>query len=192
MTDVPPTNAPTDPPNQPVTAPKTSSSWGTTILTAVSGLIGIVVGGFLTYLYGGSLETDKQRMQIQMAAYADYAKAQTALQRAGAEKDEHKKEAAENDAALKIRDAAFRIVVFSPPEVVRALAEFVEQSRNRPECNIPKTDIAVYQILRRQNLDPDYISTKRGQLIGQVPKDYRVSNEDVAMALFGCKLKQVP
>jgi hypothetical protein len=156
MTDVPPTNAPTDPPNQPATqpttTPKTSSSWGTTILTAISGLIGIVVGGFLTYLYGGSLETDKQRMQIQMAAYADYAKAQAALQRAGAEKDELKREAAENDAALKVRDAAFRIVIFSPPEVVRALAEFVEQSRNRPECNIPQTDIAVYQILRRQNL----------------------------------------
>jgi len=34
------------------------------LITALFGLIGVLVGGFLQYLYSGSLETDKQRMQI--------------------------------------------------------------------------------------------------------------------------------
>jgi hypothetical protein len=155
----------------------------------VFGLIGVLVGGFLQYLYSGSLETEKQRMQIQISAYADYAKAQAAWQRAGEENEQSKREAAENDAALKIRDAAFRIVVFSPAEVVGALAEFVEQSRDRKECDITRADIAVYQILRRQNLQSDYISIKRGHITGEVSNPDPVSDRDVAMALFGCKLK---
>jgi len=188
MTDIPPTQPPEQKPRE-----QKSSSWGPTLvsalITALFGLIGVLVGGFLQYLYSGSLETDKQRMQIQIAAHADYAKAQAAWQRAGAEEDKTKREAAENDAALKIRDAAFRIVVFSPPEVVKALAEFVEQSRDRKECDITSADIAVYQILRQRNLQPDYISTKRAQITGEVSDPDPVSNRDVAMALFGCKLK---
>lgn len=177
-----------DPPTAPTTPPKTSSPWGTALLTAVFGLIGVLVGSFLQYLYSGSLESEKQRMQIQISAYADYAKAQAAWQRAG-EENEFKREAAYNDAALKIRDAAFRIVVFSPAEVVRALAEFVEQSRDRKECDITRADIAVYQILRRQNLQSDYISIKRGPITGEVSNPDPVSDRDVAMALFGCNLK---
>jgi hypothetical protein len=81
------------------------------------------------------------------------------------------------DSSLRIRDAAFRIVVFSPPDVVRALAAFVEQSGDREECNTTDADIALYQIVRRQN-------TRQAS-----NSNYDVSNQDVAMALFGCKLK---
>jgi hypothetical protein len=63
---------------------------GIAFLTAVFGLIGVVVGGFLQYYFSSSLETEKQRMQIQLAAYADFAKAQAAWQRAGAETDDSK------------------------------------------------------------------------------------------------------
>jgi hypothetical protein len=41
-----------------------------------------VIGGFLQYHFSQSLETDKQRMQIQQTAHADFAKAQAAWQRA--------------------------------------------------------------------------------------------------------------
>jgi hypothetical protein len=166
MTDVPPT---TPPP-----APSKTSSWGIAILTALFGLLGVVVGGFLQYLYSGLLETEKQRMQIELSAYADFAKAQAAWQRAGMEKDQSKREAVENDAALKIRDAAFRIVVFSPPEVVGALSAFVEQSGNREECNLTQADIALYQTIRQQNSgqNSDFISNFiRRQLRGHVSRN---------------------
>jgi hypothetical protein len=193
-----PTVAPTPEPRpEPTPAPKTSS-WGTALLAGAFTLLGVVIGGFLQYLFSGLLETEKQRMQIQISAYADFAKAQAAWQRAQAQEegDESKKktarEAAIDDASLKIRDAAFRIVVFSPPEAVRALAEFVEQSGKRGECNITQADIALYQILRRQNSDQDsdYISNFiRQQIRGHASNSDQVSNEDIAMALFGCKLQ---
>ena len=183
MTDVPPRTAPNDVPTgepaktAPTSDPPKTSSWGTALLTAVFGLIGVVAGGFLQYYFSSSLETEKQRMQIQLSAYADFAKAQAAWQRAGAETDDAKRKEAIRDSSLRIRDAAFRIVVFSPPEVVRALAAFVQQSGDREECNTTDTDIALYQIVRRQNTR-------------QVSEsDHDVSNQDVAMALFGCKLK---
>ena len=63
-------------------APAKTSSWPTALLTAVFGLAGVVIGGFLQYHFSQSLETDKQRMQIQQTAHADFAKAQAAWQRA--------------------------------------------------------------------------------------------------------------
>ena len=101
---------------------------GTALLTALFGLIGVLVGGFIQYRVGEWLETGKQRMQIQLSAHADFAKAQAAWQRAQAQQegDESKKktarEAAIEDANLKLRDAAFRIVIFSPSDVVKAYA----------------------------------------------------------------------
>jgi hypothetical protein len=167
--------------------PAKTSSWGTALLAGIFGLIGVLVGGFLQYLFSGSLETEKQRMQIQLSAYADFAKAQAAWQRAQLERDELKKEAAKSDAALKIRDANFRIVVFSPPEVVRALAAFMEENHNE-QCGTTDADIAVYQTIRRQKLDSDYIPNLiTRKIMGQVSD--HVSNQEVAMALFGCKLK---
>ena len=98
--------------------PAKTSSW---LGTAAFGLAGVVIGGFLQYYFSQSLETDKQRMQIQQAAHADFAKAQAAWQRALREEDESKKKTAILDAQLKIQDAAFRIVIFSPSEVVRGI-----------------------------------------------------------------------
>jgi oligoribonuclease (3'-5' exoribonuclease) len=75
------------------------------------------------------------------------------------------------DAQLKIQDAAFRIVIFSPSEVVKAFAAFVQENHNQ-ECAPTRTGLAVYQTMRRQTLSSD-----------------NISDEDIAMALFGCKLK---
>ena len=148
--------------------PAKTSSW---LGTAAFGLAGVVIGGFLQYYFSQSLETDKQRMQIQQAAHADFAKAQAAWQRALREEDESKKKTAILDAQLKIQDAAFRIVIFSPSEVVKAFAAFVQEKQNQ-ECNTTKSDLAIYQKMRRQTLGKDDIS-----------------DQDIAMALFGCKLK---
>lgn len=151
--------------------PEKSSSWSTALLTGLFGLIGVGIGGFLQYHFSQSLETEKQRMQIQQTAHADFAKAQAAWQRALREEDESKKKTAILDAQLKIQDAAFRIVIFSPSEVVKAFAAFVQENHNQ-ECGPTRTDLAVYQKMRRQTLGDD-----------------NISDQDIAMALFGCKLK---
>lgn len=151
--------------------PAKSSSWSTALLTGLFGLIGVVTGGFLQYYFSQWLETDKQRMQIQQTAHADFAKAQAVWQRALREQDESKKKAAILDAHLKIQDAAFRIVIFSPSEVVKAFAAYVQENQNQ-ECGTTRGDLAIYQKMRRQILGKDDIS-----------------DQDVAMALFGCKLK---
>jgi hypothetical protein len=156
--------------SEPTPTPKTSQ-WVTGLVTGAIGLIGVALGGFLQYYTGGSLETEKQRMQIQISAYADFAKGQAAWQRARAEADESKKEEAFRDASLKIRDAAFRIVIFSPAELVRALAAFVEEN-HKEECETTEADLTLYRSIRRHVSSSDH-----------------VSNQDIAMALFGCKLK---
>jgi len=146
----------------------------TALITAVAGYL---VGSSLEnkkYEFGSSLETQKQYLQIQLSAYADFAKAQAAWQRA----DAVAKQLAQNagidpaitDASLKLREAIFRIVLFSPAEVVRAVAAFTEQTRNE-ECEVPEAELAVYQQMRRRI----------------IPED--VTNKEITMALFGCKLK---
>src|SRR5690348_12465925 len=122
-------------------------SLGPLILTAISGLVGVMVGGLLVYYFGGSQEVEKQRTQIQLSAYADFVKAQASLQRAEAqEKDRSRKAAAVDDANLKIRDAAFRMVIVSPAEVVEALAAFT-RDRHPQDCGAvtPQSDIDVYK-----------------------------------------------
>jgi hypothetical protein len=118
---------------EPTAAPKDEAddmgktSGGSALLTGAIGLIGVLLGGFIQYYIGGSIETEKQRMELQLSAYNDFAKAQAALQRAGWKEDESERKAATEDANLKIRDAAFRIVIFSPAEVVRAFSVFMEK-----------------------------------------------------------------
>lgn len=150
-----------------MTEPPKTFQWGNAFLTGAIGLIGVALGGLIQYHISGSLETEKQRMQIQLSAYADFAKAQAAWQRAEWEDDESQKKATRRDANLKIRDAAFRIVIFSPAEVVRALAAFMEENHSEV-CSTSQADLALYQSIRRQTSDD-------------------VSNRDIALALFGCK-----
>jgi hypothetical protein len=148
---------------------------------------------------GGQLETKKQSMQIQLAAYGDFAKAQAAWQRASvspattdaqlkkfkdavidpASTDAQLKkmisdamidQAAITDAKLKLRDAVFRIVLFSPAEVVNALAAFT-QTTLEEECVLKEDEFDVYERMRRQIISEP------------------VTKQDIAMALFGCKLK---
>jgi hypothetical protein len=80
VTEAPPTD--TTPTYAVIPTPRTEKSeprWGIAILTGVIALITAVLG----YLFGSSLETQKQHMQIQLSAYADFAKGQAAWQRAG-------------------------------------------------------------------------------------------------------------
>jgi hypothetical protein len=151
-----------DPPNRP--------QWGSVVLTGIFGVAGVLIGAFLQYGFSSSLETEKQRLQIQLSAYADLAKAEAAFQRAEKEGEKSKKDPALSDANLKIRDAAFRIGIFSPPEVVKALAAFTRDNHDGACVNSPN-DIALYQTMRRQ------------------ASAQAVSDEDIAMALFGCRLK---
>jgi hypothetical protein len=106
-----------------------------------------------------------------LSAYADFAKAQASLQRAELQ-TKSRKAADVDDANLKIRDAALRIVVFSPTEVVEAVAAFT-RDHHPPECGAitPQSDIDAYKKMRRQI---------RGD---------GISDDDIVMALFGCKRK---
>ncbi len=136
------------------------TSLGPLIPTAAFGLAGVLVGGLLVYYFGG---------------YADFAKAQASLQRAEQqEKDRSRKAAAVEDANVRIRDAAFRMIVFSPAEVVEAFAAFT-RDRHPPECAAvtPQSDIDVYKRMRRQ--------ISGGS----------ISDDDIVMVLFGCKRKAV-
>ena len=132
---------------------------------AGGGLVGALVGAVLQYYVGDKLETQKQRLQIQITAYSDLAKGQAALQRAQAAKDK-------DEANLRIRDAGFRLAIFSPGDVVKSYAAFVREKH--PEMCTTATspaDIAVYQNLRRE------------------VSDQNVSNDDLTMAIFACKPK---
>lgn len=161
-------------------------TWIGTIITAI---IGAVLGSYLAYQFSGPLETKKQRAQIQITAHADFLKAEAAWQRAGAEADNDEKTKAERDASLKIRDAAFRIVVFSPVAVVKALAVFVEQNHKHEACKLTQSDIDLYQILRRQTqIDGDFFEFLRFGKSDPVSKEKDISDQELAMALFGCKL----
>lgn len=175
MTHTSPIQPPSPPPPEPV-------SKRSLLLTGLSGLLGALLGGLVQYVTGTWLETDKQHLQIQMAAYADFAKAQAAWQRAQqAEDDARKKpkpgDARKNpvieDAKLKIRDAAFRIVMFSPADVVEAWAAFTREDHPEACAPVPsQADLAVYRSMRRQ-----------------VRHD-AVADADVVMALFGCRLTE--
>jgi hypothetical protein len=135
-----------------------------------AGLFGVLVGAAIQYYAGDLLEINKQRLQTQLSAYADFAKAQAAWQRADSEADQATKNTAQKDANLKIRDAAFRIAIFSPDDVVKAFAAFIRE-KHREDCAASPADLAVYQTLRAR------------------VSDKNVPNEDMAMVLFGCTLK---
>ncbi|WP_271627587.1 hypothetical protein [Bradyrhizobium sp. CCBAU 11445] len=148
------------------------SSLSPVIVAGLFTVVGVVIGGSLTYQFGDKLETNKQRLQTQLSAYADLAKGQAGWQRALAiPGDDPNKNTAIEDANLKIRDAAFRIVVFSPSAVVSALAAFVRETHHE-ECTATKADLHVYRTMRAQVLPNDH-----------------VTDQDIAMALFGCELK---
>ena len=151
--------------------PASKTSIASLALTGMFGLVGVLLGGLLQYHFGSSRETEQQRLQIQLSAYADLAKAQAALQRAQHD-DARKRAATVDDANLKIRDAAFRVVIFSPTDVVKTWAASTREAH--PEACGPtptKADVAVYKSMRRQIRDDD------------------VPDDDVVMALFGCKMK---
>jgi hypothetical protein len=164
-----------NPPPTDDTAPKAnetpvskSSGVQTAVLAGLFGLMTATAG----YYFGSSLETKKQRMQIQLSAYADFLKAQASWQRANTPKT-GQDDPAKTDASLKIRDAAFRMVVFSPAPVVKAFAAFTALT-TQEECYIPKAELDIYQRMS-------------GEAISE-----NIEDHEVAMALFACKLKQSP
>ena len=133
-------------------------------------VVGVALTAFGQYFVGDMLETRKQRLQTQLTAYGDFAKAQAAWQRAG---DASKKEEAEKDANLKIRDAAFRIAIFSPDDLVKSLSKYVAE-KHRGNCANSAADIAVYQTMRAK---------------AQAQDKSNVPDQDMAMVLFGCTFK---
>jgi hypothetical protein len=148
---------------------------GSIWIPLAAGVLGALVGGGVQYYATRSLETEKQLLQIQLGAYADFAKAQAALQRARSQENEATRRQQIEDANLKIRDAAFRVVIFSPVEVVEKLATLTKDLGPQPPepCHLPSTDIALYQSMRGQAL-----GTSAG----------RIEPADIAMALFVCQL----
>jgi len=135
-------------------------------------IVGVLLTAVLQYFVGDMLETRKQRLQTQLSAYADFAKAQAAWQRANLEGEASKKEEAIRDAKLKIRDAAFRIAIFGPDDLVKSVSKYFAENQ-RGNCTNSAADIAVYQTMRAkaQNSDLD------------------VPAQDMAMVLFGCTFK---
>ena len=130
-------------------------------LPFVSAVLGIFLGGAIQFYTSSWLETEKQLLQIRLDAYSDFLKGQAAWMKTHDE-----------DARSKIRDAAFRIVVFSPAEVVQALTTFLKSTAPSP-CHSTKAEIELYQGIRRQALGGDAGI---------------ISDGDMAMALFGCQL----
>ena len=153
-------------------------------LPLVGVLLGAVIGGLAPLWVNSRLEPEKQRLPYELGAYSDFAKAEAAWilrprpqqpppqstpapEKATPAPDPTKEEREIN---LKIRDAAFRIVIFSSSSVIEALATFI-RSTPREACDISSKDIAIYQKIRLGIL---------GSNAGVV------SNADIAMTLFGC------
>ena len=74
------------------------------------------------------------------------------------------------DASLKVRHPIFRIVLFSPAKVVTAVATFTELT-HKEKCELPAAELALYKEMRGRIISED------------------VTNQVIAMALFGCKLE---
>ena len=130
-------------------------------LPFVSAVLGIFLGGAIQFYTARWLETEKQLLQIRLDAYSDFVKAQAAWIKTH-----------DDDARSKIRDAAFRIVVFSSTELVQTLTTFMK-STEPGKCHSSRAEMALYQNMRRQTL---------GAGAGSI------SDADMAMALFGCQL----
>lgn len=143
--------------------PAPKRDYFTIVLPLIGVILGAVVGGFATYLANSNLEPEKQVLQLQLSAYSDYVKAQAALLWAKPEQ--------EVEANQKIRDAAMRMVIYSPATLIEKMADFIKEKQQRP-CTATRKDIAVYQEMRREAL-----KAKAGEL----------SNATVAMAIFGCE-----
>lgn len=124
-----------------------------------TGVLGALLGGLVQYYATRSLETEKQLLQIQLTAYADFARAETLAtlfpleppaQPAEGHPGEVKKGENADRAKIelyasevekkkwefinKARDASFRIVIFSPVSVVQALSSLIKEQIPRPPC----------------------------------------------------------
>jgi hypothetical protein len=143
-----------------------SSAARLSIITALIGVLGLILGGVTQYFVSSAAAKDERQLKFKVGAYEEYAAGQAALQRAKSDKEVE-------TANRQIRASAFKIVMFGDPTTVKALATFIHDAKSRKRCTLEPSDIAVYQSMRREAL-------------GLPP----VSDADVAMALFGCVLSQ--
>jgi hypothetical protein len=134
-------------------------------------LLGLIVTAVISFIETPKIEYEKQRSKLELAAYNDFAKAQAAYFRANrsnATPQEH------DSANLAIKDAAMRILLFSPAETVEKFEAFVRDIPRPPCIQTSPNDLAVYRDMR-QNV----LGAKAGNL----------SDASIAMVVYGCEFR---
>lgn len=136
-------------------------------------LLGAVVSGLVTFMATSSIEYEKQLSQLELAAYSDFAKGQAAWILAQNNLDTKPSQQPFVSAKQQIREASFRVALYSPVDLVERLEAFIRE-QPRDDCTTTANDLAVYQLMRTHAL-----GRKGGDL----------SKATLAMVLFGCEYK---
>jgi predicted ATP-grasp superfamily ATP-dependent carboligase len=136
-----------------------------TIVAAVVGMLGVMVGATLQYLYGKRAETSKQLQTLKNQAYVDFVKSVAGMASAQRFKNKEK----EFEVSILLADARARIAVYGSKEVIEGIAAFYRTHGLLATPEAMSSFVEVIQKMRKQAVD----------------KDESISDKELSQLLFG-------
>jgi len=133
-----------------------TSTWLIPVLSAIIGLTGGVLGYSLQNYYAMKQEEQKNLIESRKITYTSWFGGQSKLQQYDDLLAMGKKEEADkiySDYMLQVKEARFRIAIFSTKPVVEALASYYEKYFPTTSSNNyqkDKDDIKIYQQMRNE------------------------------------------
>lgn len=120
--------------------------------TAIIGLLGVIAGASLQYLFARRTETYKQFQATKVLAYIDFVKAvanRTAAQRQNREEKEF-------EAISLLTDAKVRIAVYGSNEVASSVGDFFRQHGSLSTPEAVEAFTKVIQTMRQQTVGDNH------------------------------------
>lgn len=147
----------------------------TSIIVAIVGISGIVLGATLQFLFGKSAEASKQFKLLQTQTYVDFLKGWSGMGRAQFFGDKER----EIEFTILLSEARAKISVYGSRRVVKTLAEFLDKYNENYSNEGKEAFALLIQIMREESLSrKDFVSIEeiRQVISSEKPKKKIKSN----------------
>ncbi len=138
------------------------------LLGALIGVLGVVVGGAIGYFSTQTAARNGKLLELKGVAYSEFLAAQAVAQSGPTPE-------ARAAAVVQVQTSIFKVFAFADAKTVAAIA--AERRTRGPQCSITPGAVSVYQAIRQDTLGAD---------------TEKMSDEDIAMALFACTVAPAP
>jgi hypothetical protein len=134
----------------------------TSIIVAIVGILGIIIGSSLQSFLGKHIEASKQFKLLQTQTYVDFLRGWAGTGRARFFGDKEK----EIEFTILLSEARAKISVYGSKRVVKALAEFINKYNENHSQEGKKAFARLIQIMREESLSrADFVEIEEIQQI---------------------------